>query len=272
MITTEFTQDASHLSPGALSLLPLLYIAWSDEILTPTEIVLIEKFIQDQEWLEPEDKEFLCSRLDPSSPPTPQQVKKWASLIRSNTANLPKNSLKDLASLGKELSKLGGAKSSQKFKAKSAEKALREAAELLGLISKESIKELLGEARRLPKEKEVEASFDPAIMKKYLDGNQGEFKDKLRTLLSDPTYSYKHISEEKAEFRETVYKWVKDLADRGYGALAYPEFAGGKSDMRSYITVFEMLGYHDNSLAIKFGVQFGLFGGSILGLGTEKHH
>ena len=43
-------------------------------------------------------------------------------------------------------------------------------------------------------------------------------------------------------------------------------------DMGSYVVVFEMLGYHDLSLAIKFGVHFGLFGGSVLALGTKKHH
>ncbi len=33
-----------------------------------------------------------------------------------------------------------------------------------------------------------------------------------------------------------------------------------------------MLGYHDLSLAVKFGVQFGLFGGSVASLGTQRHH
>jgi acyl-CoA oxidase len=42
--------------------------------------------------------------------------------------------------------------------------------------------------------------------------------------------------------------------------------------MGKYIAIFEMLGYHDLSLTIKFGVQFGLFGGSVLWLGTKKHH
>jgi len=36
--------------------------------------------------------------------------------------------------------------------------------------------------------------------------------------------------------------------------------------------VFETLAHHDTSLLFKFGVQFGLFGGSVLQLGTEKHH
>jgi acyl-CoA oxidase len=38
------------------------------------------------------------------------------------------------------------------------------------------------------------------------------------------------------------------------------------------MAVFETLAYHDLSLSVKFGVQFGLFGGAILNLGTKYHH
>jgi acyl-CoA oxidase len=34
----------------------------------------------------------------------------------------------------------------------------------------------------------------------------------------------------------------------------------------------ETLSYHDLSLVIKFGVQFGLWGMSVKSLGTEKHY
>src|SRR5690606_37871033 len=42
--------------------------------------------------------------------------------------------------------------------------------------------------------------------------------------------------------------------------------------MEAYFTIMETLSYHDLSLVIKFGVQFGLFGMSVYFLGTEKHH
>ena len=38
------------------------------------------------------------------------------------------------------------------------------------------------------------------------------------------------------------------------------------------MAAFETLGFHDISLVIKFGVQFGLWGGSVLRLGTDYHH
>ena len=42
--------------------------------------------------------------------------------------------------------------------------------------------------------------------------------------------------------------------------------------MEKFIVAFETLAYHDLSLVIIYGVQFGLFGGSIQQLGTPKHH
>jgi acyl-CoA oxidase len=38
------------------------------------------------------------------------------------------------------------------------------------------------------------------------------------------------------------------------------------------VTAFEALAMGDLSLLVKCGVQFGLFGGAILHLGTERHH
>jgi len=56
------------------------------------------------------------------------------------------------------------------------------------------------------------------------------------------------------------------------GAYAFAEEYGGGGRIGDHITVFETLAYGDLSLLIKFGVQFGLFGGSVYNLGTEKHH
>src|SRR5258708_32086666 len=54
--------------------------------------------------------------------------------------------------------------------------------------------------------------------------------------------------------------------------MAYPKEYGGQADMAGYFAIMEALSYHDLSLVIKFGVQFGLFGMSVYFLGTEKHH
>src|SRR5690606_667592 len=77
---------------------------------------------------------------------------------------------------------------------------------------------------------------------------------------------------DKTAFRAKVLEQVDVLAKKGYGAIAYPAEYGGKANMPLYASLFETLMFVDGSLTIKFGVQFGLFGGSIQNLGTKKHH
>jgi acyl-CoA oxidase len=69
-----------------------------------------------------------------------------------------------------------------------------------------------------------------------------------------------------------VFDWVRLLAKDGYGALGFPRKFGGGEDLGAFIATFDTLALHDFSLVVKFGVQFGLFGGSIFQLGTERHH
>ena len=75
-----------------------------------------------------------------------------------------------------------------------------------------------------------------------------------------------------AAYSERVLDLVKIVADHGLGSLAYPKEYGGQGDVAASIVSFETLAYGDMSVLVKYGVQFGLFGVSILNLGTEKHH
>src|SRR3954451_5475371 len=54
--------------------------------------------------------------------------------------------------------------------------------------------------------------------------------------------------------------------------IGYPVEYGGKNGVGEGVTAFETLALGDLSLLVKCGVQFGLFGGAILHLGTERHH
>ena len=51
-----------------------------------------------------------------------------------------------------------------------------------------------------------------------------------------------------------------------------PRSVGGEENLPKFMAAFETLAFHDISLVIKLGVQFGLFAGSIQRLGTEYHH
>src|SRR6202007_1521317 len=51
-----------------------------------------------------------------------------------------------------------------------------------------------------------------------------------------------------------------------------PAEFGGLDEPGANIASFETLAYGDLSLLVKFGVQFGLWGGAIQQLGTRIHH
>jgi acyl-CoA oxidase len=67
-------------------------------------------------------------------------------------------------------------------------------------------------------------------------------------------------------------EWAKALVAEGLTAPGFPEEYGGQGDPGGNVAAFETLGFGDLSLLVKFGVQFGLWGGAIQQLGTERHH
>ena len=110
---------------------------------------------------------------------------------------------------------------------------------------------------------------DEGGLKAALDGRLAPLRDRIRNLLCDPAFIYPDTETPKEEMREIVLAWTQLLANQGIGTLAFPEYAGGEGDIEQSIASFKTIAYHDLSLTIKFGVQFGLFGGSILALGSE---
>ncbi|MEZ4847934.1 MAG: acyl-CoA dehydrogenase [Bacteroidia bacterium] len=262
-------------SPGVLFFLPLIYVAWSDSILTPTEIQIIKQKIAEQDWLSSEEKQLVHSLINPQQPPSIADLRQWKKLLKDINGHLPPHSQQTLADLGLQLARVGLTDHNQSYKNESAVKALREIELNLGILSKEAAKQMIAQKRdslAVPLPQEPTSSFEIRKMQNLLSGDNQGLRKKIKTLLSDPVFGYDQVSPVKEVFRETVLRWCKILANQGWGSLAYPEYAGGADSMEQYIVVFEELGYHNASLAIKFGVQFGLFGGSIQGLGTEYHH
>jgi len=108
-------------------------------------------------------------------------------------------------------------------------------------------------------------------LRALLDGRFPETRDRVRWWLSQP-------GNEPAddlpleEYRERVLEWARELASEGDTAMGYPVEYGGQDAPGAMVTGFETLAMGDLSLLVKCGVQFGLFGGAILHLGTERHH
>ena len=257
--------------PGLLNFLPMLYIAWADDILTPSEIKTIKGIINKQAWLKTEEKDKLAQWLNPARPPSTKQMKSWLSIIEAVSDQIPESSKKSLVDIGFKIAKIGSDDDFARCSTPEACKALYEMENALGILSEESYRALF-ENRTVKKPIEpAKSSFAYQKMARKLDSDNAEIIQKVKTLLSDPVFSYLgNVSNEI--YREKIFDWCKILAKQGIGALAYPKQYGGKDDFASYFAAMETLGIHDLSLLVKFGVQFGLFGMSIYLLGTKKHH
>ena len=80
------------------------------------------------------------------------------------------------------------------------------------------------------------------------------------------------IAPATAEYRAQVMEWAKALAAEGLTAPGFPKEFGGEGDPGANVAAFETIAFGDLSLLVKFGVQFGLWGGAVQQLGTRRHH
>jgi acyl-CoA oxidase len=118
---------------------------------------------------------------------------------------------------------------------------------------------------------ETMQSFDPAALQRVLDGRYADLRDQVRQVLSDPEFAPVYALP-KEEYREVVLRWVKKLAAEGIPCQEFPVEFGGKGDVGATVAAFETLAHGDLSMLIKYGVQFGLWGGAVHNLGTRVHH
>jgi acyl-CoA oxidase len=113
--------------------------------------------------------------------------------------------------------------------------------------------------------------FDAAPLHRFLDGRYSELRGQYLDILCRP--EFRPVGPlPTAEYRERVMEWARELVTEGLTAPGFPEQYGGQGDPGANVAAFETLGFGDLSLLVKFGVQFGLWGGSVQQLGTRVHH
>lgn len=110
-------------------------------------------------------------------------------------------------------------------------------------------------------------------MRDYLDGPHKAARDVVRARLAGHgELADLAVRLPRDEYRDKVLELLMESAADGLPARGYPKEYGGEGDLGGFIAGFETLAFGDLSLMVKAGVQFGLFAGAILHLGTEKHH
>jgi acyl-CoA oxidase len=255
-------------NPNLYVFLPLFYTVWADLILTPSEYATLEGLIKSQRWLNEEERDFLIAQLDSASPPSPDELMSWREEIKKVTGQ--PGAQDTLVDLGMRLAGLYGNGSIGETLL-NAKPSLQKIETTLGFISSEVVFHFQDIHDTLTTQQETRFNFEVDELTRLLDGDQAEIIRKVKTILADPEFNYVDPGNLDA-YRKQVLQWCKHLADQGLGGIAYPKKYGGKNDMAAYFSVMETLSYHDLSMVIKFGVQFGLWGMSVYYLGTEKHH
>ncbi|MFD9876854.1 acyl-CoA dehydrogenase family protein [[Kitasatospora] papulosa] len=119
----------------------------------------------------------------------------------------------------------------------------------------------------------VQPEVDVRALAEVLDGEYAGIRDLVRTNL----VTHASVLEEADElgvdaYRERVRELVVEMAATGQTGMGFPAKYGGGGDVGASIAAFETLAFGDLSVLVKVGVQFGLFGGAILHLGTGRHH
>src|SRR3954447_26976033 len=112
---------------------------------------------------------------------------------------------------------------------------------------------------------------DSRKLRALLDGEHVQIRDRVRDWLAQPGNAAA-TDLPMEEHREQVLAWARELASQGDTAMGYPVEYGGQDAVGRSIAAFETMAFGDLSLLVKIGVQFGLFGGAVLHLGTAKHH
>src|SRR4051812_35714916 len=108
-------------------------------------------------------------------------------------------------------------------------------------------------------------------LRELLDGEYAEIRDRVRWWLSQPG-NEPVIDLPLEEHRAKVLAWLEELTSEGDTGRGFPAEYGGQDNVGGSVASFGALAFGDLSLLVKCGVQFGLFGGAILHLGTEHHH
>lgn len=104
-----------------------------------------------------------------------------------------------------------------------------------------------------------------------LDGRWRDVKNAVRAELATEVFR-PHYTPNTAIARAKVAEQMKIMAAAGAAEDGFRKEHGGNGDVGAAVTRIEMLAMSDLSLMVKAGVQWGLFGGAIENLGTERHH
>jgi acyl-CoA oxidase len=253
--------------PVLLPVLPLVHVAWADGILTEGERSVFREHILNAPPLEEEDRAALAPWLDPDHPPPPEALLALRALIRERATPEAADSA-SLTELGVHIARAEDGH--RRWRNPTARHALAAAEASLGVLGREAVRTLLSRDATASVDAYMPL-FDAGRMAAVLAEPYAELRDRTLALLREEPFRTP-VEIDRSCHRERVLAALRRIAESGLGGVGFPEAQGGGGSPGGAIAVFETLGFGDLSILVKYGVQFGLFGGAIYQLGTEEHH
>ena len=259
---------SSALHPALTPLLPFIAVMWEDGAGSPHEVAAVRSTAADV-GLPDEALATLRSWTEPSAPPTPTEFTRLVELIRAIDVGDGTGAIPSLSAFGLALWR--ASESVGPWADASAGDRLDRLEDELGVAGAEAVRRIRGSARPTAGDDPQSILPDSEALEHALAGDHRAIRQQILDLLLRPEMR-PPTGLAHPEYRERVLEAVRILADEGIGSLAYPKEFGGAADPGGSLAAFETLAFGDLSVLVKFGVQFGLFGGSIHQLGTERHH
>ena len=268
--------------PTFLAFLPLLCAVWADCLMEESELSAVSRALGEARWITAEGEARIADWLDPAAPPTPDAFGAALAVLREGA--------------GSSLTLAGAGMSMVAREVPWRDEALATLGQLeleLGLASAEALRDLTRvEGMAVPVDGAppddrpglAAAGVDVPVPARaaapsravleataLLRGDHPDIRARVRAALRRPELRIP-VEISREEYRTRTLAAVQRLADEGLGAISYPREYGGGGDPGAGVAAFEELALGDLSVLVKYGVQFGLFGGSIAQLGTAKHH
>lgn len=109
-------------------------------------------------------------------------------------------------------------------------------------------------------------------LRTVVDGRWAHVRQQTREQLAANADMRANPDLSSADYCGHITDSLKFLTSSGRPHTGFDPSVGGEGDVGGVVTAFAMLAYGDLSLLVKAGVQWGLFGGAVQVLGTERHH
>ncbi len=254
--------------PTFLAFLPVLCAVWADGLLDDEELDAVGRALDEAAWMTPEGRDRAREWLDRCDPPSPAVFAAAAAAVRAAARNgVLTLTRAGLAVVEADPARVG--RGAARWRDEAVATLGRVELEL-GLAGAEALRDITGEGREAaaagPRGRGLAEEVAPLI-----HGDHPGLRARTRVALARPEL---RIPDEiaRGEYRERTFAAVRALAEARLGGVAYPREHGGGGDPCGAVAVFEELALGDLSVLVKHGVQFGLFGGSVAQLGTERHH